>query len=883
MTPERWRQVTEVFHGALAREAVQQKAFLDERCAGDPGLRAEVDAMLAAHRDAGQFGERPVFVASSAGPGSSAGASAAEGDSSSLPTRAQPRSRPQASVLLPGTLLGGRYRIVALQGRGGMGEVYRADDLKLGQAVALKLLPPGLREDETRRQRLRDEVKLARLVAHPNVCRVWDVVETDGYEFLAMEYVDGEDLASLLRRIGRLPEDRAVRMARELCAGLSAVHDQGLLHRDLKPANVMVDGRGHARLADFGLAAVAEQVTGPDIRSGTPAYMSPEQREGREVTVRSDVFALGLVLYEVFTGQQALPEEHLTPSSKVRDLDPAIDRAIERCLEPDPALRPSSAAAVAASLPGGDPLAAALAVGETPSPELVAAAGGSGGIRPPIAWACLATVAVGLPLIAWVGERVSPFYLDLDKPVEVLTYEAQHLIADFAPLPPPVDHAHGFVLEGEATLRQQLLFWYRQSPRSLREDMRLGGTTFAIPPPTVPGMASVRLDAHGLLVEYVRVPARDDAPSGAAPDWSAVLRRAGLEKPRPAAPAAIPPVFGDERFAWDFDGPGVAIRAEAATFRGRPVWFRAETRSFQEKSSWGSATSVGEPFGFFILALLLAAILLARRNLRLGRADREGARRIALFTTVSMVSWTLLRMSRIDFPGVRVLAFAATFTAVACWALYLALEPLVRRSWPDALVSWTRLLRGRVVDPLVGRDALIGVLAGMAVTLVAQGGRMAGNPAAARWPAWPGLLTGGPSALSWAMQNLGSALGEGLFILLLLALLRRLLRSSAAALAAALGLVIVPQFLGSPTELLTHLVIRCVLWGLLLRPGLLAGVVAEVVRLSLGLALMTTHLDAWYADSAIAGILVTLALAAWGFYASLGGRPLLGEAREPAA
>lgn len=244
-------------------------------------------------------------------------------------SRAEPR-------FTPGTMFAGRYRVVARMGLGGMGEVYRADDIKLGQAVALKFLPPAMRSDEARLKRLREEVKLARLVAHPNVCRVWDVVEADGHEFVSMEYVDGEDLASLLRRIGRLPEERAVRMARELCAGLSAVHNQGLLHRDLKPANIMLDGRGRVRLVDFGLAAAAEDVSDVDVRAGTPAYMSPEQHDGREVTARSDVYALGLVLYELFTGRPAFPardpeeaarlESHSSPSSPsshVKDLDPA--------------------------------------------------------------------------------------------------------------------------------------------------------------------------------------------------------------------------------------------------------------------------------------------------------------------------------------------------------------------------------------------------------------------------------------------------------------------------------------------------------------------------------------------------------------------------------
>src|SRR5262249_32416734 len=138
---------------------------------------------------------------------------------------------------LPGTVLAGRYRILGLLGRGGMGEVYRADDLKLGQAVALKFLPANVEKDGDRLQRFLNEVKIARQISHPNVCRVYDVGEVDGHHFLSMEYVDGEDLSSLLRRIGRLPQDKAVQIARELCLGLAAAHEQGILHRDLKPAN----------------------------------------------------------------------------------------------------------------------------------------------------------------------------------------------------------------------------------------------------------------------------------------------------------------------------------------------------------------------------------------------------------------------------------------------------------------------------------------------------------------------------------------------------------------------------------------------------------------------------------------------------------------------
>src|SRR5262249_15140173 len=151
-----------------------------------------------------------------------------------------------------------------------------------------------------RLRRLRQEVACARRIAHPNVCRVHDISEHEGQRFLCMEYIDGEDLAALLRQVGRLPEERAVQIARELCAGLAAVHDRGLLHRDLKPANVMLNGRGQVKLADFGLAQELD-LPAAEVSAGTVAYMAPEQLRGEAVSVASDLFTLGLVLYELFT------------------------------------------------------------------------------------------------------------------------------------------------------------------------------------------------------------------------------------------------------------------------------------------------------------------------------------------------------------------------------------------------------------------------------------------------------------------------------------------------------------------------------------------------------------------------------------------------------
>src|SRR5262245_33690993 len=322
--------------------------------------------------------------------------------------------------LTPGSMIAGRYRIIGLLGRGGMGEVYRADDVKLGQTVALKFLPREMSADAVWRERFFSEVRITRQLSHPNICRVYDIGDWDGRHFLSMEYIDGEDLASLLRRIGYLPTENALAIARQLAAGLAVAHERGVLHRDLKPANIMIDGHGRARITDFGLAVgvASEHVDGE--MAGTPAYMAPEQLAGKAASVRSDIYALGLVLYEVCCGKPAFTARTVAelrdqkegstprPPSELRpDIDPAVDRLIVRCLERDPRARPASVAQLAASLPGGDPLAAAIAAGETPSPELVAASGLKEGLAPAAAIALIAVIAGGSLATIWLNERAS--------------------------------------------------------------------------------------------------------------------------------------------------------------------------------------------------------------------------------------------------------------------------------------------------------------------------------------------------------------------------------------------------------------------------------------------------------------------------------------------
>src|ERR1017187_10744177 len=269
-------------------------------------------------------------------------AAAVVASGSSAPSRLS-SSVAEEGRFLPGTLVAGRYRVISLLGRGGMGEVYRATDLTLAQPVALKFLPDSGPDFQRTLERFHNEVRIARQVSHPNVCRVYEIGEADGLPFISMEYIDGEDLASLLQRIGRLPSDKALEIARKLCAGLAAAHERGVIHRDLKPHNIMLNKRGEVVIMDFGLAAVADALEGPEARNGTPAYMSPEQLRGESVTARSDLYSLGLLIYELFTGKRAFEAQTLAelmrmqetsrPASNTSiaaDVDPAVEKVVLR-------------------------------------------------------------------------------------------------------------------------------------------------------------------------------------------------------------------------------------------------------------------------------------------------------------------------------------------------------------------------------------------------------------------------------------------------------------------------------------------------------------------------------------------------------------------------
>lgn len=277
-----------------------------------------------------------------------------------LPKDTPPPVAPTKTMLTPfeelsrGLVFAGRYEVIEEIGRGGMGKVYRVYDQKISEIVALKLIKPEIGFNEKAVERFKNELKVARRISHRHVCRLYDLGEYGLAHFITMEYVEGEDLKKFIRRAGQMTTGKAISIAKQVCEGLIEAHRLGVVHRDLKPQNVMIDRDGNARIMDFGLARFveAEGVTGSGVMLGTPEYMSPEQVDLKEVDARSDIYSLGIILYEMVTGK--VPFEGETPLSiaikhkneKPRDLHElnplvpdSLTRLIYKCMEKDRAAR----------------------------------------------------------------------------------------------------------------------------------------------------------------------------------------------------------------------------------------------------------------------------------------------------------------------------------------------------------------------------------------------------------------------------------------------------------------------------------------------------------------------------------------------------------------
>ena len=823
----------------------------------------------------------------------------------------------------PGTIFDERYRIIGRLGRGGMGEVYRADDLKLGQPVALKFLPPDVDTNPERLSQLHSEVRMARQVSHPNVCRVYDVGEFDGHTFLSMEYVDGEDLASLLRRIGRFPEDRAIELARQICAGLAAAHDRGVVHRDLKPANIMLDGNGRIRITDFGLAGAS----GETLRAGTPAYMAPEQLAGQEVTPRSDIYALGLVLYELFTGRRALDarnvaelvskQEHAAitpPSAIVSDLDPAVERIILRCIDVDVQHRPASAIAVAAALPGGDPLAAALAAGETPSPEMVAAAGTSAALSVRAAVLAITGIAASLLVLMFVYQRVLLVNrTPMPKTPEALVDRAQEIVTKLGYGAGVQSSAAGLSLSANwlrfiaatktdrdrwtllnAARPESIVLWYRTSPAPL---IPLGSdtpTTGLNPPLNVSGMTLAVVDMEGRLSEFHAVPqpTLDTSASPKPPtDWSPLFDAAGLSMRdfTPVPPLWTPISFADERAAWEGrlpERPDYTVRIEAAALQGHPMSFALTgpwTRSARSAPPAQSRFNVivGMLAALIMPALMLAGVVLARVNVTRGRGDRRGAFRAAAAMFFMMLAvWALGDHHVPTLQGELGRFFdalaEALFGAATLWVTYLGLEPYVRRFSPDSLIGWARLVAGGWRDVRVGRDTLIGVGAGLAATLAYSIHNLlplaAGRPEPMPVAMDPGLLMALRYSVATVLDRSRDALSSAMlgvvgYTALYIFLKRRIL-AMVAAIVIFLPVAVNGMFMpGTPLlDLAVGLCIITIFVWVIAYAGLLASVAMLVTHFVLLRAPLTTDLSSWRAAH---GLVFVAAIGALGVVAAL--------------
>lgn len=699
----------------------------------------------------------------------------------------------------PGDLLGERYRIVLPLGRGGMGEVYRADDLSLGVSVALKILPERLATNPTWLARFRKEVAAARQVSHPHVCRVYDIAEVDGLSMLSMEFIAGDDLAAIVRKVGRLSSGLAIDLTRQIARGLDAVHDEGLVHRDLKPANVMIDGRGRAKLADFGLAATAASVQGNDAYAGTPAYQAPEQLAGGELSERTDLYALGLLAYELLSGRRpygmtdrdglirAQMELPPPPSTFDATVPPEVDRVVLKCLAADPLKRPASAAEVYSTLPGDAALNAALAAGVTPSAEVVADAGGEGRLS---RQAAILLAAGTLLCTIFIALLFKDTYLlgrmPQLSPTE-LKVRASTIAAEFEPHPGPFVASGPYFdsdysrwhrqkdlgsnrLNGVAAGRPlEFYYWYRVSDVPMVPSVRSSGPSFVTPlhPPIgIPGSVLVRMDFTGRLLTLHRVPRgeRTGMPN-TPPDKIRLFALAGLDPDvfhdvKPTHEWSIP---FDRRDAWTGvypERPDIPLMVEVATDRGEVVGFRLVSPWTQPEeantdelkpSNLYEVTSL--LFGtVFPMLMLVVGGALAFGHTRAGRADWRGASVLALIDAgVSAVDLTALvfheQRPHLVKAWVLEMLMKVLFNAVIIALGYLAFEPFVRRRWPLHLIGWTRLFKGRWRDPMVGRDVLTGAFLGACVAMVCSVTRVI--------PQWFGLIPETPAP----MVDSGNAVG----------------------------------------------------------------------------------------------------------------------------
>jgi len=643
------------------------------------------------------------------------------------------------------------------------------------------------------------------------------------------------------------------------------------------------------------------------------------------------------VLYELFTGKPVFRAKSLAelkglhattdperPSTLTHDIDPLAERVIMRCLEKDPAFRPASALAVSMALPGGDPLAAALAAGETPSPEMVAASGGSGAVSMRFAAACLACVALALAALVFIKNRNGVVALvPFEMSTEVLTAKAREMLGVLTPNSRAPHHARGFFINSQVindigsrlssadrweslkTGRPTgIVFWYRCSASAMNPEYGQAQVQAYQPALKSRLDARVLLDTRGRLIQFDQIPkpgprpvdpvASREGPGPKEPDWNLFFAAAGLDagKFKPTAAIYGAEFATDTRRAWTGEWPmegafsPIPIRVEAGSFDGEPVSFDilAAWNTAPQDTGTGGVTEAGELLdaGVFVFTII-AGPLLAWRHTRTGRGDRRAAFRLAAF--VFITTWLHLALPSLSLGQILSIdrlqtnLSRAAWMALFAWTLYMALEPYIRRIAPWAVIGWTRLISGRVVDPLVGRDVLIGVLVACGTVVVSQAatlvpgliGAAPTQPLGCNW----GWFGGPLEASSTMLMGLSNAVFIPMYLTIVTVGLRWLLRSDLWAIVVVVimaTLLVAAEANFGLTGLVVGFLVALGYAVALVRFGLLAVSATSITTFLISTPPVIADPRAWFAPNWLFPYGAVVAMVLVAAYAAVGGR-----------
>jgi predicted Ser/Thr protein kinase len=689
LAPERWTRICAVLDHLSESSDDDRESALAEACRQHRLERAEVERFLRCSPDAAFLERLPddllseVFAAS---------------EDADLVAR-----------FPPGSTLQGRHRVLAFLGSGGMGDVYLAQDLALAQPVALKFLSADLARRPEAVALLVNEVTIARRIAHSGVCRVHDLGSADGIPFVSMEFIEGETLERRLAREGPPSLDDARSWVYQLCEALAAAHDQGVLHCDLKPSNVMLTTDGRVKITDFGLAGLITALEGRASKFGTAAYLAPERLAGAPPTCASDVYALGLLLLDLFAGKNAAPPvgpdrspsaRRLTARAAMRTARVPRDVAdlIESCLRADPHARPASARRVLDELKN--------AVWEREATPVKSLAVTRRQVRALVVFAIAGLVLV----VKWSPHVQLAFLAPAVSSPEALANRARRLLGELG-YTAPHDAVSGFFVERDTVASMVarnasapawqvggshgpvLRYFYRESDRSIVGSFDAWGTEPRLPwRDTERG---VELAPDGRLLAFHGAPPTDKKTVRSPADAWRVLQAATLKRSDEGH-------LESGRADWPVDFP-VATTTET----------RISTRRMRFAAFWNIAS---------LVIGLASAVVFARRAWRRGHVDVRATRHIAVsFLVVVPVTWLLVTHHSLTTDHMqnvlRLLAWTLWVSGAAA-VFFAATTAHAPRWWPVAFGAGLQWIRRGKVDASFGMDLLAGTVAGIALALI---------------------------------------------------------------------------------------------------------------------------------------------------------------------